>query len=183
MEPGTRPEACDFLDLFRSSSLVCGEVEMMCLQRREVSRSWAHHLAIRNTSPTSSGWFMNTNRSCWTAFLTFVQSAWALLLHCAAVRANYFIRVVPPVLSQEFANEALWRCLSAVLGVPPTLCNPRVGDTITLLWLLEWWQLRWCTSWRDAQDQHISVHQFLQWTNSRGWMVSTQTSRVVRDCL
>ena len=50
-------------------------------------------------------------------------------------RAHYFIRVVPPELSQEFANshdEALWKCLSAVLGVPPTLCNPRVRDTITL---------------------------------------------------
>ena len=46
-----------------------------------------------------------------------------------------FIRVVPPELSQEFAtshDKSLWRCLSAVLGVPPTLCNPRVRDTITL---------------------------------------------------
>ena len=32
-----------------------------------------------------------------------VQSAWALLLHCATTRANYFIRVVPPDDSHSFA--------------------------------------------------------------------------------
>ena len=42
-------------NLSRSSSLVCGKVEMMCLQWREVSRSWAHQLAIGIRLPPAKG--------------------------------------------------------------------------------------------------------------------------------
>ena len=48
-----------------------------------------------------------------------LQSAWALLLHCASARANYFLRVVRPELVSEFAeghDERLWRCLCRMLG-------------------------------------------------------------------
>ena len=34
-----------------------------------------------------------------------VQSAWALLLHCASARANYLLRVVRPELVREFAER------------------------------------------------------------------------------
>ena len=47
-----------------------------------------------------------------------LQSAWALLLHCASARANYFLRVVRPELVSEVAeghDEGLWRCLCRML--------------------------------------------------------------------
>ena len=43
-----------------------------------------------------------------------LQSSWLLLLHCGSARANHYLRVVPPVLAEEFAREhdrSLWRCL------------------------------------------------------------------------
>ena len=43
-----------------------------------------------------------------------VQSAWALLLHCASARANYSLRVVRPELVAQFAaahDASLWSCL------------------------------------------------------------------------
>ena len=46
------------------------------------------------------------------------ESSWALVLHCPATLANYYIRVVPRVLSDEFAtfhDNALWICASRVL--------------------------------------------------------------------
>ena len=48
-----------------------------------------------------------------------VQSAWALLLHCAGSRANYLLRVVRPDLVRSFAerhNRGLWQCLARILG-------------------------------------------------------------------
>ena len=55
-----------------------------------------------------------------------VQSAWALLSHCAAARTTYFIRVVPPECVSNFARShdtALWECLCRMLGVPPNSCQ------------------------------------------------------------
>ena len=40
-----------------------------------------------------------------------LQSAWCLLLYCAAARANFWLRTVPPELSGDFAREhdaSLW---------------------------------------------------------------------------
>ena len=65
-----------------------------------------------------------------------VQSSWCLLLHCAAARANYCIRVVPPELSDEFAtshDNALWMCLSRVLDIPPDACDRSARDVASLL--------------------------------------------------
>ena len=49
-----------------------------------------------------------------------VQCAWALLLHSAAGRANYQVRVVRPALTEAFAmghDEGLWRCMCEILRV------------------------------------------------------------------
>ena len=49
-----------------------------------------------------------------------LQSAWALLLHCASARANYLLRVVKPAATKQFAkrhNEGLWKCLCRPLAV------------------------------------------------------------------
>ena len=51
-----------------------------------------------------------------------LQCAW-LLLFCAATRANYFLRVVQPALSQRFAaahDEDVWSCIQELLGIEGT---------------------------------------------------------------
>ncbi len=50
------------------------------------------------------------------------QSAWLLLLFCAAARATYVLRVVSPDLAAEYArahDEALWECLCTIAAVDP----------------------------------------------------------------
>ena len=45
---------------------------------------------------------------------------WALLLHCASARANYFFRVVRPELVRGFAerhDSSLWTCMCEILRV------------------------------------------------------------------
>ena len=64
-----------------------------------------------------------------------VQSAWALLLHCGAARANYFLRVIPPDRSQRYAtdhDEVLWRCLCAVSDFPEDLCTITAREASSL---------------------------------------------------
>ena len=73
--------------------------------------------------------------SDWIPLIPDVQSSWCLLLHCAAARANYYIRVVPPELSDEFAtshDNALWMCLSRVLDMPPDACDRSARDVASL---------------------------------------------------
>ena len=51
-----------------------------------------------------------------------VQSAWLLLLHCAAARANYQIRSVHPDAVAGYAqthDENLWQCLCCILRIDP----------------------------------------------------------------
>ena len=55
-----------------------------------------------------------------------VQSAWSLLLHCAAARANYQLRVLRPDVVSSFArahDAGVWQCLCAVLMIPDTSCE------------------------------------------------------------
>ena len=69
-----------------------------------------------------------------------LQSAWALLLHCAGGRANYMLRVVRPEAVQTFAehSDGLWSCLRNILGV--TLdTNPTFGTLPRCLYLLAGW--------------------------------------------
>ena len=46
-----------------------------------------------------------------TPAVQYVQSAWLILLHCAAARANYLLRVVRPAVkrSEENHDAGLWR--------------------------------------------------------------------------
>ena len=53
--------------------------------------------------------------------LSDLQSAWALLLHCASGRANYQLRSVRPELVAEFAvghDQGMWQCLQTILNIP-----------------------------------------------------------------
>ena len=54
-----------------------------------------------------------------------VQVGWLLLIFCAATRANYWFRTVPPEYTSEYAeqhDQSVLRCLSSILqmdGLPP----------------------------------------------------------------
>ena len=64
-----------------------------------------------------------------------VQSAWALLLHCANARANYALRVIRPELARHFAqahDAGLWRCLCAILRVGEDQCDALAKDAASL---------------------------------------------------
>ena len=67
-----------------------------------------------------------------------VQSAWLILLHCAAARANYLLRVVRPALVRRFAENhdaGLWRCLCQILHIPEDQCEAtaRIASTMPLV--------------------------------------------------
>ena len=64
-----------------------------------------------------------------------LQSAWALLVHCAASRANYFLRVVPPELGEEFASahdRSLWTCLCNMMGIAEDACEATAREAASL---------------------------------------------------
>ena len=49
-----------------------------------------------------------------------LQAAWLLLHYCAATRANYLLRVLPPHLTEEYASshdDAVASCLSSLLDL------------------------------------------------------------------
>ena len=51
-----------------------------------------------------------------------LQSAWLILLHCAAAKANYLLRVVEPQSVAAYArahDEGIWSCLCALLDISP----------------------------------------------------------------
>ena len=137
---GVRPEACDFLE--RRAQLVVESARVwrggdeagtvaqgikilgMPLGHPDFVHNQLQH--VREHQQTLLGRI---------PLVPDVQSCWALLLHCVAARANYFIRVVPPELSAEFAtshDNALWMCLSRVLDVPPDACTRSAKDAVSL---------------------------------------------------
>ena len=64
-----------------------------------------------------------------SAFVSDMQSAWLLLLHCASARANYQLRVVHPSAVEGFArthDAGLWQCLSNILHIDPAECKTTV---------------------------------------------------------
>ena len=64
-----------------------------------------------------------------------VQSAWALLLHCASARANYLLRVVRPELVRDFAarhDSSLWTCMCEILRVDFGECSANARNSATV---------------------------------------------------
>ena len=64
-----------------------------------------------------------------------VQSAWALLLHCASARANHLLRVVRPELVRDFAarhDSSLWTCMCEILRVDFGECSANARNSATL---------------------------------------------------
>ena len=64
-----------------------------------------------------------------------LQCAWLILLHCAAARANFLLRVVRPDAVAQFAqnnDRELWRCLSRILDVDLDQCEAGMKASATL---------------------------------------------------
>ena len=64
-----------------------------------------------------------------------LQSAWLILLRCAAARANFLLRVVRPDAVAQFAQDhdrELWHCLSRILDVDLDQCEAGMKASATL---------------------------------------------------
>ena len=81
----------------------------------------------------------------WQAIPTVpdVQSAWLLLHHCAAARANFYLRV-------GRHDGSLWQCLSRILGMLENLCDDLARSSATLPLALGGLGLRSAERWRVA---------------------------------
>ena len=92
-----------------------------------------------------------------------LQSAWLLLSMCAATRANYYLRALPPSATEQFAaghDDAMWQTLAALLGgIPPGKSNGLEREIAALPFRLGGLSLRsarrtapaaWWASWVDA---------------------------------
>ena len=94
--------------------------------------------------------------------LSDVQSAWALLLHCANARATYLLQVVRLA---EAHDRGLWRCLSTILGVHPEQRDPAAKDDATLplalggLGLRSAVRTRVSAYWASWADSLAMIHQ------------------------
>ena len=136
---GDRPEACDALERITSASdpdarvwkgpglltsehgvrvlgTPLGHIDFVAAQLTE---KLAEHEALLARIP----------------LVKDLQSAWALLLHCAGGRANYLLRVVRPELVREFAeghNTGLFNCLCRIMNIVPGQIHELVKDIITI---------------------------------------------------
>ena len=67
-----------------------------------------------------------------TSVLISSRHGVSCLLYCAAARANFWLRTVPPELSGDFAREhdaSLWRCMCQLLHI-----NPATIDVSAKAW-------------------------------------------------
>ena len=63
------------------------------------------------------------------------QASWLLLLMCASTRANFWLRMVTPEQTLQFAERhdaALWACLRAILGAPQALETAKITASFPL---------------------------------------------------
>ena len=70
-----------------------------------------------------------------TPLVPDLQSVWLILLHCAAARANFLLRVVKPDAVEQFAHDndqALWQCLGRILHMDLNLCEAGMKSSATL---------------------------------------------------
>ena len=101
-------------------------------------------------------------KCCWTESLRLpdLQSAWSLLVHCAASRANYFLRVVPPELGEELAHDrSLWACLCNMMGISEDGCEATAREAALLPLALSELDLR------SARRTHRSAY-WASWADS-----------------
>ena len=111
-----------------------------------------------------------------------VQSAWLLLLHCAAARACYHLRVVCPSAVEEFArhhDESSWQCLSQTLQVDLDQRIEAVREVATLPLSLGVFGLRgavrmrepaYWASWADCLPMIRARHPEIAMSSCTSWM-------------
>ena len=136
---GVRPEICTVLErmardtdrsarVWRGSEIPEDQQGMKILgtplgNPEFVRRSW--HSSLRNTACCSKR----------IPLLDDVQSAWLLLAHCAAARANYSLRCVEPQEVEPFArahDSDMRQCLSQILQVNLAEVDQATQDTVTV---------------------------------------------------
>ena len=105
-----------------------------------------------------------------------VQSAWALLLHCASARANYMLRAIRPELTVQFSadhNASLWSCLCNILRIAPDQCDELAKDVAFLPLCMGGLGLRsaartsasaFWASWADSFAMIRARHPLVAWT-------------------
>ena len=115
---------------------------------------WALRLDIRTTSQLSFA--ANEEHSTLLSRILSVrdlQCAWFLLLFCAAARANYLLRVLPPSQSETFAtvhDSSVWNDVGQSRAVPD---KRRVG-------LAERNEASWADALPTIRERHPSIDQF-----------------------
>ena len=63
------------------------------------------------------------------------QACWLLLLMCASTRANFWLRMIRPDQTLQYAERhdaAVWGCLCAILGSPRVPADARVTASFPL---------------------------------------------------
>ena len=129
-QAGQKPEACDRLQrvavqvdptarVWRGSELPTVEQGIKVL-----GTTIGHHDYVLQMLST----IQDKHRVLLDAIPTVpdIQSAWLLLLHCAAARANY-CRVRPDLVDNfdQSHDQGLWQCLCTIMDVPED------GDPVT----------------------------------------------------
>ena len=100
-----------------------------------------------------------------------VQSAWLLLLYCAAPRANYWLRTVQPDLTAPFAkrhDKDVWTCLCEILQIngvrsnvvssaslPLTLGRVGLGTSLRIREAANW--VSWADCLEMVRERHPSI--------------------------
>ena len=104
----------------------CGRI-LSCHSTNKASKCWEHLWDTRNLClPIWTGSRLNTERS-WKEFRLSLTSN--PLGHCAAARATYLLRTLPPEAVARFADAhdaSLWGCMCRLLNIPP-LCPLFLG--------------------------------------------------------
>ena len=127
---GLRPEGCDILD--RAGRAVNPKFDSVWrgdgTTNTQGIKVLGTHLGHENFGRDHLRRTMEDHMSLLEKIpsLPDVQSAWALLLHCASARANYMLRAIRPELIVQFSvdhNAGLWSCLCNILRIAPDQCD------------------------------------------------------------
>ena len=108
---GIRPDFCDVLEQ-QAGIRVAGSAARRHVLGTPLGKAEFVHAQLNQKLANHDTLFSRI------PLLADVQSAWALLLHCAGARANYMLRMVRPELVHDFVeghNAGLWRCLGRII--------------------------------------------------------------------
>ena len=95
----------------------------VCPENSKGSACWEHPLVHQCTWPTNCRRSQTSRRRCsrGSPRVQDTQACWLLLMMCASTRANFWLRMVMPEQTLQFAERhdaAVWQCLRAIFGTP-----------------------------------------------------------------